>query len=101
MRSSSDLEVCVFLIAVLGITWHWNRAKGQAGETATTVLGASGMGMCFAFAYYLNHPIMRLGVVLFVIAGLVITPDRHKVHDCCSNSEVVSIFLDHLNFSFR
>ncbi len=87
---TSDLDVCVFLIAFLGATWHWDRKAGKPGDLATTLLATAGMGMSFAFGYSMNYPIMRLGVCMFVTAGLIITPDRHKVG---SRKKIFCVFM--------
>lgn len=75
----SEAAVLTLLIVGLGISLNWSSEKGKPGDLYTTVLASLGMLLAAYYGVSRSRWLVVFGVVLFLVAGLVVTPNRFKL----------------------
>lgn len=75
----SDLHLLAVLILGFGISMDWSTQKGHPGEVCTSLSALFGMFLAAYYGILTSRWLALVGVALFLVAGLVITPNRQKI----------------------
>ncbi len=71
-----DLDVLFVLCLAFCITLAWSKA---AAELYTTAAGVVSMGAILAYGINSGNTFARAGVILFIVGGIVIGPERERL----------------------
>jgi hypothetical protein len=72
----SDLDILFVLCLAFCITMAWSKT---AAELYTTAAGVVSMGAILAYGMNTGNTLARAGVILFIVGGVVIGPERDNL----------------------